>query len=177
MVAWKSLIVLRPRNLVYVSDSSPVILSSLVRRYTPELRPMCRNNSGLMDKGPFIAMMLSAEGAAVSACIDLLSSVESGSKLRVRTVQSSHPTASVGLRTRPSGTGPKLRHVTMLDISFFSPYSASDLSLSTSKYTSTPELKEIASCRSFVATATIYRCSGTYHSLISPPRICRMPRE
>src|SRR5271155_1507098 len=117
-----------------------------------------------------------ADGAEVRACTDLFSKVESGSKLSIRTVESSHPTAKKELRTRPSGTSPKLRHVTVPAISRFSSYSASDPSESISKYTISPELSATATCLSFVVAATIDRCCGAGHSLIFlSARMCLIP--
>ncbi len=93
---------------------------------------MCRY-SVLPPVESSIAMIERDDGAAVKAWMDFISNVDSGSRLRMRTVQSSHPTAKKALRLNPSGTLPKLSDVTVPDISFFSSYSASDPSASISK--------------------------------------------
>jgi hypothetical protein len=105
---------------------------------------MCKYKVEPPDVESTIDIMFKADGADVRAWTDLFSSVESGSKLKILTVESSHPTARKELRTRPSGTSPKLNDVTVPDIWRFSSYSASEPSVSISKYTISPELKATA---------------------------------
>ena len=59
---------------------------------------------GPPDKKSSVAMTHSAEGVALNAWTELLSSVDSESKLRVQTARSSHPTAKKEVGKWPSGT-------------------------------------------------------------------------
>jgi hypothetical protein len=95
-----------PRNLVLLSESTPVTLSTTVLSKTPLSSPICKNNYCCEISSLWKFTIETESGVAGSAYIDILVRQDSGSRDIIFTVLSMNPTAKNLHLFLPSGTSP-----------------------------------------------------------------------